>query len=103
VPLGEYAELKPTGHTKTGTENFGGRRSPLADWFFVQVRGMKKSGPSTRIPEKNSGRQNCRGAAMHADGLRDQRTRVRRDRRDGRRKMGTTTGDAYVAFALPKP
>ena len=102
VPLGEYAELSARGIPPTGTENYGGPVLTAAGVLFIgasrdemfrafdartgqilwQTR-LPAGGYATPCTYEVGGRQFVAVAA-------------------GGGKMGTPSGDAYVAFALPR-
>ncbi|MEZ4702827.1 MAG: PQQ-binding-like beta-propeller repeat protein [Rhodothermales bacterium] len=102
VPLGEIPELTARGIPKTGTENYGGPIATAGGLLFIGAskderfrafdRATGEELWSTRLPSGGyatpatyavNGRQYVVIAA-------------------GGGKMGTRSGDAYVAFALPR-
>lgn len=101
VPLGEYEELTARGIEKTGTENYGGPVATAGGLVFIGASKdehfrafdtetgeelwktkLPAGGYATPITYEVEGRQYVVIAA-------------------GGGKMGTPSGDAYVAFALP--
>jgi quinoprotein glucose dehydrogenase len=102
VTLGEYPELTARGVPPTGTENYGG---PLVTQGGVLFIGASKDG-KFRAFDRRTGRELWR-MALPAGGYATPATYEA----DGRQyviiacgggKMGTKSGDAYVAFALPE-
>jgi quinoprotein glucose dehydrogenase len=103
VPLGEYPELTARGIPQTGTENFGGAIVTAGGLVFIGGSKDEKfhaydkqsgkllwdfkldaGGYATPCTYKAGGRQYVVIAA------------------GGGGKLGTKSGDEYVAFALPK-
>ena len=102
VPLGEYPELMARGLPPTGAESYGG---PLVTQGGVLFIGASKDG-NFRAFDRRTGRELWR-TALPAGGFATPATYEA----DGRQyviiacgggKMGTKSGDAYVAFALPE-
>jgi quinoprotein glucose dehydrogenase len=102
VTLGEYPELTARGVPPTGTENYGG---PLVTQGGLLFIGASKDG-KFRAFDRRTGRELWR-TALPAGGYATPATYEA----DGRQyviiacgggKMGTKSGDAYVAFALPE-
>jgi quinoprotein glucose dehydrogenase len=102
VTLGEYPELTARGMPPTGTENYGG---PLVTQGGLLFIGASKDG-KFRAFDRRTGRELWR-TALPAGGYATPATYEA----DGRQyviiacgggKMGTKSGDAYVAFALPE-
>ncbi len=102
VPLGEYAELTARGVAPTGTENYGG---PLVTAGGVLFIGASRD-EYFRAFDPATGRELWK-VKLPAGGYATPATYEV----DGRQyvviacgggKMGTKSGDAYVAFALPK-
>jgi len=102
VPLGEYSELTQMGLAKTGTENFGGPSATAGGLIFCagtrdsKIRAFDKDNGtelwSAQLPWVGSAppaiyEANGREFIVIAS--------------TGGGKLGTATGDAYVAFALP--
>jgi quinoprotein glucose dehydrogenase len=101
VPLGEFAELTAKGIPKTGTENYGG---PLVTAGGVIFIGASKD-EHFRAFDRKTGEELWK-VKLPAGGYATPSTYEV----DGRQyvviacgggKMGTKSGDAYVAFALP--
>jgi quinoprotein glucose dehydrogenase len=102
VPLGEYAELSALGVPKTGTENYGGPVVTAGGVLFIAATRDEhfrafdaETGEElwkTRLP--------AGGYATPATYEIDGRQYVVIACGGG--KMGTKSGDAYVAFALPE-
>jgi quinoprotein glucose dehydrogenase len=101
VPLGEFAELTAQGISKTGTENYGG---PLVTAGGVIFIGASKD-EHFRAFDRKTGKEIWK-VKLPAGGYATPATY----KVDGRQyvviacgggKMGTKSGDAYVAFALP--
>jgi quinoprotein glucose dehydrogenase len=102
VPLGEFAELTARGVPPTGTENYGG---PLATAGGLVFIGASKDG-FFRAFDQRTGRELWR-VKLPAGGYATPATYESGGRQYvviacGGGKMGTKSGDAYVAFALPK-
>jgi quinoprotein glucose dehydrogenase len=103
VPLGEHAELTAQGIKQTGTENFGGPIVTAGGLVFCA--GTRDS--KIRAFDKDTG-QELWSAKLPWVGTAPPST----FQVDGRQfvvvpstgggKLGTPTGDAYVAFALPR-
>jgi quinoprotein glucose dehydrogenase len=102
VPLGEFPELTAKGIEKTGTENYGG---PLVTSSGVVFIGASKD-ECFRAFDARTGKEIWK-TKLPAGGYATPATYSV----DGRQyiviacgggKMGTKSGDAYVAFALPK-
>ena len=103
VPLGEYPELMAKGIPPTGTENYGGPLVTAGGLVFI---GASKD-ENFRAFDRKTGRELWR-VKLPAAGYASPATYEI----DGRQyiviacgggKVGTKSGDAYVAFALPKP
>jgi quinoprotein glucose dehydrogenase len=101
VPLGEYPELTAQGMAPTGTENYGGPLVTAGGLLFI---GASKD-EYFRAFDAKTGRELWK-AKLPAGGYATPATYEV----DGRQfvviacgggKMGTKSGDAYVAFALP--
>jgi quinoprotein glucose dehydrogenase len=102
VPLGEYAELTAQGVPPTGTENYGG---PLVTAGGVLFIGASKD-EHFRAFDPKTGRELWK-VALPAGGYATPATYEVGGRQFvviacGGGKMGTKSGDAYVAFALPR-
>jgi quinoprotein glucose dehydrogenase len=101
VPLGEFAELTRRGIPQTGTENYGGPIVTAGGLVFIAATSDEKF----RAFDKNTGRllweyQLPAGgyatpSAFEIDGKQYIVIAA------GGGKMGTKSGDAYIAFALP--
>ena len=101
VPLGEYPELTARGLAPTGTENYGG---PLVTAGGVLFIGASKD-ENFRAFDPRTGRELWR-VKLPAGGYATPATYEVGGRQFiviacGGGKMGTKSGDAYVAFALP--
>jgi len=103
VPLGEYAELTAQGVPKTGTENFGGPMVTAGGLVFVAGTRDEK----IRAFDKDTG-QELWSAKLPFGGYAPPATYAVDGRQyvviaaTGAGKLGTTAGDAWVAFALPE-
>jgi len=102
VPLGEYPELMAKGIPPTGTENYGGPVVTAGGLIFIAASRDEH----IRAFDRKTGRELWR-AKLPAGGYATPSTYEA----DGRQfvviacgggKMGTPSGDAYVAFALPR-
>lgn len=101
VTLGEYPELMARGLAPTGTENYGGPLVTAGNLLFI---GASKDG-MFRAFDRRNGKELWRTklpaggyaspAAYEVDGRQYVIIAC------GGGKMGTKSGDAYVAFALP--
>ncbi|HTL67445.1 MAG TPA: PQQ-binding-like beta-propeller repeat protein [Lacunisphaera sp.] len=103
VPLGEYPELIAQGRPPTGTENYGGPLVTAGDVIFI---GATKD-LLFRAFDRKSGHELWR-APLPAGGFATPATYEAGGRQFvviacGGGKMGLPSGDAYVAFALPRP
>ena len=104
VPLGEYDELTKRGVPKTGTENFGGATVTAGGLVFCAgTRDLK-----IRAFDKESGAE-LWAAKLPYGGFAPPATYQVRGQQfvviaaTGGGKLGGPKGDAYVAFALPRP
>lgn len=102
VPLGEYPELMAQGRPPTGTENYGG---PLVTAGGVLFIGATKD-EQFRAFDRRTGRELWR-TKLPAGGYATPATYEAGGRQYvviacGGGKMGTKSGDSYVAFALPR-
>jgi quinoprotein glucose dehydrogenase len=102
VPLGEYPELMAQGLAPTGTENYGGPLVTAGGLVFI---GASKD-EMFRAFDSRTGRELWR-VQLPAGGYATPATYEVGGRQYiviacGGGKMGTKSGDAYVAFALPK-
>lgn len=100
--LGEYPELMAQGLPPTGTENYGGPLVTAGGLLFI---GASKD-EFFRAFDAKTGRELWR-VKLPAGGYATPATYVAGGRQYvviacGGGKMGTKSGDAYVAFALPK-
>ncbi|MFA6946638.1 MAG: PQQ-binding-like beta-propeller repeat protein [Pedobacter sp.] len=102
VPLGEYAELIKRGMKPTGTRNYGGPVVTKGGLVFIAATLDEK----IRAFDKNSGKLLWE-ARLPAAGYATPATYMI----DGKQylviacgggKLGTKSGDSYVAFALPE-
>jgi quinoprotein glucose dehydrogenase len=101
VPLGEYPELTAQGVPKTGTENYGGPLVTAGGLLFI---GASKD-EHFRAFDRRTGRE-LWSVQLPAGGYATPATYEVGGRQYvviacGGGKMGTKSGDAYVAFALP--
>jgi quinoprotein glucose dehydrogenase len=102
VPLGEVPELIQRGLPPTGTENYGGPIVTAGGLVFIGASKDEKF----RAFDKKTGRVLWQ-ASLPAGGYATPSTYAVAGRQyvviaAGGGKMGTRSGDAYVAFALPK-
>jgi quinoprotein glucose dehydrogenase len=103
VPLGEYAELTAQGVPKTGTENFGGPMVTAGGLVFCGGTRDEK----LRAFDKDTGEE-LWSAKLPWGGYAPPATYEVNGRQyvvitaTGGGKVGTATGDAWVAFALPE-
>jgi len=103
VPLGEYPELTAQGIPKTGTENFGGPMVTAGGLVFVA--GTRDE--MIRAFDKDTGEE-LWSAKLPFGGYAPPATYEIEGRQyvviaaTGAGKLGTTGGDAWVAFALPE-
>lgn len=102
VPLGEYPELTARGIPLTGTENFGGSIATAGGLVFVGATRDERF----RAFDKNTG-EILWETKLPFGGFAVPSTYSTGGKQyviipaTGGGKLGTTTGDAYVAFALP--
>ncbi len=101
VPLGEWPELTAQGVPPTGTENYGGPLVTAGDLVFIAATRDE----SLRAFDRGTGRELWK-ARLPAAGYATPATYSVRGRQFiviacGGGKIGTKSGDAYVAFALP--
>lgn len=102
VPLGEYSELTQQGVPRTGTENFGGPMVTAGGLVFVAGTRDEK----IRAFDKDTGHE-LWSAKLPFGGYAPPATYEVDGRQyiviaaTGAGKLGTTAGDAWVAFALP--
>jgi quinoprotein glucose dehydrogenase len=101
VPLGEYPELTARGVPKTGTENYGGPLVTAGGLLFI---GASKD-EHFRAFDRRTGKE-LWSVPLPAGGYAAPATYEAGGRQYiviacGGGKMGTKSGDAYVAFALP--
>src|SRR5207249_1820092 len=103
VPLGEYPELYARGIPPTGTENFGGTIVTAGGLVFIG--GSKVE--TVHAFDKATGKLLWE-FKLDAGGYAPPCTYMVKDRQyvviaaGGGGKLGTKSGDAYVAFSLPK-
>lgn len=103
TPLGELAELTEQGIPPTGTENYGGPVVTAGGLIFIGASKDEK----IRAFDQETG-QVLWQAELPAGGYATPATYRVAGRQYlviacGGGKMGTPSGDAYVAFALPEP
>jgi quinoprotein glucose dehydrogenase len=101
VPLGEYPELAARGVPVTGTENYGGPLVTAGGLVFIGATRDELF----RAFDRRTGREVWR-APLPAAGYASPATYEVNGRQYvviacGGGKLGTKSGDAYVAFALP--
>jgi len=101
VPLGDYPELARPGQAPTGTENYGGPIVTAGGLVFIAATRDEMF----RAFDKRTGRVLWQ-ARLPAGGYATPSTYEVAGRQyvvvaAGGGKMGTRSGDAYVAFALP--
>ncbi|RYD63069.1 MAG: c-type cytochrome, partial [Verrucomicrobiaceae bacterium] len=102
VPLGEYAELTAKGIPKTGTENYGGPVVTAGGLIFIAASRDEH----IRAFDRRTGEELWK-AKLPAGGYATPATYSVGEKQYvvvacGGGKMGTKSGDAYVAFALPE-
>ena len=100
VPLGEYRELTERGIPKTGTENYGGPVVTAGGLIFI---GASKD-ENFRVFDKDTGEEIWK-YRLPAGGYATPCTYMVNGKQYiviacGGGKMGTSSGDSYVAFAL---
>lgn len=103
VPLGELPELTARGIPPTGTENYGGPVVTASGLVFIAASKDEK----IRAFESRTGKVLWQ-ASLPAAGYATPATYAVGGRQFvviacGGGKLGTRSGDAYVAFALPEP
>lgn len=101
VPLGEYPELTARGVAKTGTENYGGPVVTAGGLVFIAASRDEH----LRAFDRRTGKELWK-AKLPAGGYATPATYSVLGKQYvvvacGGGKMGTKSGDAYVAFALP--
>ena len=101
VPLGEYPELTARGVPPTGTENYGGPVVTAGGVIFIAASRDEH----LRAFDRKTGRELWK-ARLPAAGYATPATYSVRGKQYvviacGGGKIGTRSGDAYVAFALP--
>jgi quinoprotein glucose dehydrogenase len=103
VPLGQYAELTAKGLPKTGTENFGGPTVTAGGLVFVagtrdeKIRAFDKDTGEELWSAKLPWGGYAPPSVYEVDGKEYVVVTA-----TGGGKVGTATGDAWVAFALPE-
>ncbi|WP_367874805.1 PQQ-binding-like beta-propeller repeat protein [Luteolibacter sp. Populi] len=102
VPLGEYPELTAKGIPKTGTEGYGGPVVTAGGLIFIAASRDEH----IRAFDRKTGKELWK-AKLPAGGYATPATYSVHGRQYlvvacGGGKMGTKSGDAYVAFALPE-
>jgi quinoprotein glucose dehydrogenase len=102
VPLGEYPELSARGVPKTGTENYGGPVVTAGGLVFIAASRDEH----LRAFDRRTGRELWK-APLPAAGFATPATYSVQGRQYvviacGGGKIGRKSGDAYVAFALPR-
>lgn len=102
VPLGEWPELTARGVAPTGTENYGGPVVTAGGLVFIAASRDEQ----VRAFDRRTGRELWK-ARLPAAGYATPSTYAVKGRQYvviacGGGKIGTRSGDAYVAFALPE-
>jgi quinoprotein glucose dehydrogenase len=102
IPLGEYPELTARGVPPTGTENYGGPVVTAGGLIFIAASRDEHF----RAFDRKTGQELWR-AKLPAAGYATPATYAVNGRQYvviacGGGKIGTKSGDAYVAFALPR-
>ena len=102
VPLGEFAELTKRGIPRTGTENYGGPIVTAGGLVFIGATKDEKF----RAFDKKTGKVLWE-TSLPAGGYASPATYEVNGKQyvviaAGGGKMGTRSGDAYIAFALPE-
>ena len=102
VPLGEFSELMAKGIPQTGTENYGGPVVTAGGVIFIGASKDEKF----RVIDKNSGKTLWE-SKLPAGGYATPCTYMVGGRQfvviaAGGGKMGTRSGNQYVAFAIPE-
>jgi quinoprotein glucose dehydrogenase len=103
VPLGEYEQLTRNGVPKTGTENFGGAIVTAGGLVFCagtrdhKLRAFDKDTGAELWSAKLPWVGSAPPASYEVDGRQYIVITA-----TGGGKLGTPTGDAYIAFSLPK-
>jgi quinoprotein glucose dehydrogenase len=102
VPLGEFEELTKKGMPPTGTENYGGPVVTAGGLIFIGASKDEKF----RAFDKSTG-EVLWETRLPAGGYATPSTYEYQGKQfvviaAGGGKMGTKSGDAYVAFALPE-
>jgi quinoprotein glucose dehydrogenase len=102
VPLGEFEELTKRGIPRTGTENYGGPIVTAGGLVFIGATKDERF----RAFDKKTGRLLWE-TKLPAGGYATPATYEVNGKQyvviaAGGGKMGTKSGDAYVAFALPE-
>jgi quinoprotein glucose dehydrogenase len=101
VPLGEFKELKEKGIAATGTENYGGVVATLGGIVFVaasrdeKIRAFDKSNGEVLWEHPLPAGGYATPAVYEVEGKQFLVIAC------GGGKMGTKSGDSYVAFSLP--
>lgn len=102
VPLGEYEQLKKKGVPPTGTENYGGPITTAGGLVFIAATRDSK----IRAFNKKSGKllweHNLPAPGFATPAMYEMNGRQYIVIACGGGKLGTASGDAYVAFALPR-
>ena len=102
VPLGEYPELTAKGIPRTGTENYGGPVATAGGLIFIAASRDEH----LRAFDRGTGKELWK-AKLPAAGYATPATYTVGGKQYvviacGGGKIGTKSGDAYVAFALPE-
>ncbi len=102
MQLGEYAELTQRGIPITGTENFGGSIATAGGVIFIGATRDQKF----RAFDKDTGKVLWEHQLPYGGYAIPSTYMINRKQyvvipATGGGKLGTPTGDAYIAFALP--
>jgi quinoprotein glucose dehydrogenase len=102
VPLGEYPELTARGVPKTGTENYGGPVVTAGGLVFIAASRDEHLRAFDRETGKELWKAKLPAAGYATPAVYSVRGRQYVVIACGGGKIGTKSGDAYVAFALPE-
>jgi quinoprotein glucose dehydrogenase len=100
-PLGEYAELKAKGVSATGTENYGGSVVTAGGLLFIAASKDGKFRCFNKISGKLLWETNLPSPGFATPSVYAVNGKQYIVIACGGGKLGTKSGDAYVAFALP--
>ena len=102
VPLGEYPELTARGIPKTGTENYGGPVVTAGGLVFIAASRDEHLRAFDRKTGKELWKAKLPAAGYATPAVYSVNGRQFVVIACGGGKIGTKSGDAYVAFALPE-